>query len=46
MVLNSVDNFGNSDYGKLCDEYSDISEEFKGISPQCDIKHYIVLLDT
>ena len=45
MVLVSVDLSGNSDYGNLCDEYSSIFMEFKGIPQHCDNEQNIDLLD-
>ena len=34
-----------SDFIILCNEYSDFFAEFKGIPPQCNIKHHINLLN-
>ena len=35
----------DNDYSNLCDKYSDILKESKGIPLQHDIKHYKDLLD-
>ena len=45
MVLGSVDYSGNANCSNPHDEYSDIFEYIKGITPQYYIEHHIDLLD-
>ena len=45
LALDLSDHCKNSAHSDLCDEYSDIFKEFKGIPPQCNIKHHVDLID-